>query len=129
MKKIIFSLILIIIIIVAFVGYQYSQYQIKTREQQKINEEYKSYYEKEVLGTTFISILNKTIDFNEKNENNRIAIQIRFKESEQLYSMEQIAKQGSENFVKNYAGMSFKCTKIEHDAKTKIVNYLRFEEI
>ena len=88
-----------------------------------------------------ISIINKTIDNNEKNdvqkdENNvylednekSVKIYIKFLESDQTFDMEAIANNGIENFIQNYATFSFKCTKIDYH-KNGNVKSLFFEEV
>lgn len=145
MKKIVISIILLLIVIIAIIMYLYSTYQTNLIEVQKINSDYESYYNVELLGTTIISIINKTIDLNEKNDipkkengeyqendTNSIIITVQFKGNEDkvyTYRMEAIAKQGSEAFIKNFAGISFKCTKIEYHEKTKMVKSLFIEQI
>ena len=89
----------------------------------------------------FISIINKTIDNNEKNdiqkdENNiyiednekSVKIYVKFLESDNIFDMEAISNNGIENFIQNYATFSFKCTKIDYH-KNGNVKSLFFEEI
>ena len=105
------------------------------------NKQYESWYSKQILGTDFISIINKTIDNNEKNdiqkdENNiyiednekSVKIYVKFLESDNIFDMEAISNNGIENFIQNYATFSFKCTKIDYH-KTGNVKSLFFEEI
>ncbi len=145
MKKIIISFIIIAIIVITAVVYCNNVYQSKLRELQKVNSDYESYYNVEVLGTDIISIINKTIDLNEKNEvaknekgeyqendTNSIIITVKFKgkdDEEFIYRMENIARQGSIEFVKNFGAISFKCTNIEYHEKTKAVKSLFIEQM
>ena len=66
-NKIILILIIFLIILSISVYYVYN-YRKSTLQAQKINNEYKAYYNMQMLGTELISILNKTADINEKNE-------------------------------------------------------------
>ena len=88
------------------------------------------------------SIVNKTLDKNEKNnvkknnngyyinnDENSIIIEIKFKDSDEIFKIEQISKNGIENFIKLYSNFYFKCTKIEYHQKTKYIKYLLFEQI
>ena len=108
---------------------------------QKHNSEYEKYYEQQITGTTLISLINKAIDYNEKNniekqENvtytnndaNSIHIYINFLESEKTINMESIAEKQTENFVKYFAMATFKCTKIEYHNKTNYVKNIYFEQ-
>lgn len=145
MKKIVILTIIILIVIMSAIMYFYSTYQSKLIEAQKINKDYESYYDVELLGTTVISIINKTINLNnqngiskkengeyQENDTNSIIITVQFKGNEDkiyTYRMEAIAKQGTEAFVKNFGGFTFKCTKMEYHEKTKIVKSLFIEQI
>ena len=108
---------------------------------EQYNKQYESWYGKKILGTDFISIINKTIDNNEKNdiqkdENNiyiednekSVKIYVKFLESDNIFDMEAISNNGIENFIQNYATFSFKCTKIDYH-KNGNVKSLFFEEI
>ena len=63
------------------------------------------------------------------NNTNSIRIDIKFLESDTVFPMEKIEKLGSNLFVKNYAGISFKCTKKEYHEKNNMIKYMYFEEI
>ena len=142
MKKLLIILILLIVAIIAVVVYQYNSYKIKLAETKKINKEYESFTENEILGTSLITLINKAINSNEKsnvlkddkglykdNETTSIKIQVKFKESDNIFSMESIGKIGSEQFIKNYATVSFKCTQKTYHEKTNNIKYLLFEQI
>ena len=141
MKRNFFIILTILLIISAIVGctvYNYRQTQANIAQ---YNKQYESWYNKPILGTDFISIINKTIDNNEKNdiqkdENNiyiednkkSVKIYVKFLESDNIFDMEAISNNGIENFIQNYATFSFKCTKIDYH-KNGNVKSLFFEEI
>lgn len=141
MKRNFFIILTILLIISAIVGctvYNYRQTQANIAQ---YNKQYESWYNKQILGTDFISIINKTIDNNEKNdiqkdENNiyiednekSVKIYVKFLESDNIFDMEAISNNGIENFIQNYATFSFKCTKIDYH-KNGNVKSLFFEEI
>ena len=141
MKRNFFIILTILLIISAIVGctvYNYRQTQANIAQ---YNKQYESWYSKQILGTDFISIINKTIDNNEKNdiqkdENNiyiednekSVKIYVKFLESDNIFDMEAISNNGIENFIQNYATFSFKCTKIDYH-KNGNVKSLFFEEI
>ncbi len=142
MKKNIFLILSILLAILAIVVYGiYNNNKIKIESEQN-NRAYKSFYEKQVLGTDLLSIINKAIDNNEKNSvkkgqdgnyipnnKNSIIIEVKFKELDKVISMEAIEKNGLQAFLQNFATINFKCTKIEYHQNTKNVKYMYFEEI
>ena len=143
MKKILIILLILSIILVVGV---YSVYRYRTNlyQIQKQNREYEQYYNINVLGTELISIINKTIDLNTKNnitkddkgyfvdngENSiKINVEFKYKNDTKTISMEEIASTGAESFVKVYSTANFKCTKIEYHEKTHNVKNVTFEEV
>ena len=143
-KKVIFFIIIIVVIATAVI-YYIGNYQMQLNELKKINSNYELYYDKEILGTDIISIINKTMDWNEQNDipknekgeyqendTNSIIITVKFKgieDQEFIYRMEAIAKQGSVEFVKNFGGITFKCTNIEYHEKSKMIKSLFIEQM
>lgn len=142
MKKFFIIMSIIILIILAVVTYKYNSYRTNELRTQKLNHEYEVFTEGEILGTSLITIINKAVDSNEKNgintDNNNmyiendttsIKIEVKFLEAENTFPMERIQKLGSEEFIKNYAVMNFKCTKKEYHKKTNNIKYMLFEQI
>ena len=95
MKKNLFIILTILLIIAIIVGYTVHNYRKQQIQIAQYNKQYESWYGKKILGTDFISIINKTIYNNEKNdvqkdENNvylednekSVKIYIKFLESE-----------------------------------------------
>ncbi len=141
MKKYIF-LILLVIIALTSIGYLYISYTSNQKEVQANNKIYENLYNKEITGTDFATIINKTIDNNEKNQvekeengyfidngKSSVIVEIKFKDSDEIFRIEAIDKNGIEKFIKLYANLKFKCTKIEYHQKTQYVSYMYFEEI
>ena len=143
MKKIFITFLILFIILVVSI-YMVLSYRNKNLEIQKLNREYEKYYNIEILGTELISIINRTIDLNNKNDivkdengyfvNNEetykeIYIEFIYKDKTKLIQMEDIEKSGIETFVKVYSTASFKCTDIKYHDKTKNVKSLTFTEI
>ena len=142
MKKIIICILSIFLIIICIVGYSVYSKNENTAQISVDNKTYESYYNKEVLGTDIISIINKATDSNKKNDikigkdgnyidngKNSIRIEIKFLELDKVITMERINNVGIEKFWSNYGALSFKCTKIEYHDKTHRVKYMYFEEI
>ena len=146
MKKNLIILISILLIICAFVVYFVINYRNMQMQAQINNKEYNTYKDKTIVGTTLVSIINKTVDNNEKNniekdnsnvyvenEDNSIKIYIYFldedgKRIETPYTMEQIYNKGSDSFIKLYGTSNFTCTNIDCHSKTGNVKSLTFEQ-
>lgn len=144
MKKSFFIIMLILVVITIIVAYAINTYRFEIESAQKLNNQYKEYYNMQVLGTELISLINRTIDINEKNEipkntnnyyidngENSIEVYVKFiyKSETKTIQMEDIQKSGIESFVQMYSTASFKCTKIEYHSKTNNVKSVTFEEI
>ena len=142
MKKMFLILLLIAIVIITFIIYNYNGYKAQTQEIQKLNEEYENYATGEIVGTSLITLINKTVDINKKNnilvdnngifiqnDENSIRIDVKFLESEDIFPMEKIENMGSASFTKNYASALFKCTQKEYHKNSNLIKYLLFEEI
>ena len=142
MKKNLFVIIGIFLIIIAILSYTYYNYKkINILAEQK-NKEYETYTQDAILGSTLMTLINKASDQNEKNgvekdkqnryisnEENSIKIEVKFLESDKIYAMESISSLGSEAFIKNYNNMNFIYTKKEYHEKTKYIKYMLFEQI
>lgn len=142
MKKNIFIITTIALIIVAILGYNFYQYKALKNIAEKNNKVYDSFYDQEVLGTDLATLINKAIDNNEKNniekdekgnyidnEKTSIKIDIKFLELEKVIPMESINQQNVIQFVQNFGAMKFKCTKIEYHKSSQNVKYMYFEQI
>lgn len=143
MKKSIF-IVLAILFIIAIVICLYI-YNVKKIENVTIkhNKQYEEYCNKEILGTELISLINKAIDYNEKNsvekqENtiyyinnntNSIQITVKFLDNDKIIKMENIAEKQTENFIKFFATATFKCNDIKYHKQTKNVQSMYFEQI
>lgn len=106
------------------------------------NSEYEYYLNKEITGTDLISLINKSINKNEENqiqkdekgryienETNSIKIEIKMSLTGKTYPMEEIYKNDTTEFLKNFNFVKFKCTSIEYHKNTGFVKKLLFEEI
>lgn len=144
MKKKIFIILIIFIIILAMVTYGVYSYRKQLVESQEINNIYKSYENIQILGSQLISIINKTVDINEKaglekdengmyidNGKDSIELYIEFiyEDETKTVPMEKISNSGTESFVNIYSTASFKCTNISYHEKTNNVKSLTFTEV
>ena len=142
MKKI-FIFLIIVLIIVAIVGFNYFSYKNEYRLIQNENSEFEEYKDKDVNGLTVGTIINKAVDKNTKNkiekdndgnfiqnDENSIKIELHMVENDKNYElqMEQIYNAGTEQFVQYYGNITFKCSKIEYHEKTGRIKYILFEQ-
>ena len=143
MKKSIFVILTILFIIVIAISLYIHNAQKLENIAIKHNQQYEEYCNKEILGTDLISLINKAIDYNEKNnvkkqENtiyyinnntNSIQITVKFIENDKIIKMENIAEKQTENFIKFFATATFKCNDIQYHKQTKNVQSMYFEQI
>ena len=143
MKNRILIILAIFILVLIIAAYAVYSYRANALEAQKINNQYKSYYNSQIIGTELLSIINKTEDINEENniqkdqdglyienDTNSIKIYISFKYEDdyRTIEMERIINNGTQNFIKVYSTASFKCTDISYHDKTNTVKSLTFTE-
>lgn len=140
MKKL-FIFLVIVMIIVAVIGFKYMSYKNEYNAIQKENKEFEEYKDKEVYGLEVGTIINKAVDKNTKNkiekdnnqnfiqnDKNSIEIEIYITDNETMYKMETIYNAGTEQFVQYYGNIKFKCSKIEYHKKTGRIKYMVFEQ-
>lgn len=140
MKKISIFLV-IVLIIVAAIGFKYMSYKNEYNAIQKENKEFEEYKDKEVYGLEVGTMINKAVDKNTKNkiekdnngnfiqnDKNSIEIEIYITDNETTYKMETIYNAGTEQFVQYYGNIKFKCSKIEYHENTGRIKYMLFEQ-
>lgn len=141
MKKLIVFFIVTLIVIASFF-YVYYNYKEDVRQVKMENMKFEQYEDKEITGLELATIINRTIDLNEKNKvskddkgkyidnhQNSINIDIKFIDNDEVYNMETIYKSKIENFVSYYRLISFKCIEIQYHDLTKKIRYMKFEQI
>lgn len=141
MKKNLLVIVGIFLIIIAILVYFYYTTLKITILSQNSNKEYEPYTESNILGSTLMTVIHKASNQNEKNgipkdtkntyienDENSIKIEVKFLESDKVFSMEAITSLGAEEFIKNYNTMTFKCIKKEYHKKTNRIKYMLFEQ-
>lgn len=143
MKNKILLILIIFMSIIAVISYIIYNYRINLQEVQRINNEFKSYAEAQMLGTELVSVINRVQDINSKNniekdsdglyienEENSIKmyIKLKYEDDYSVLEVERILNNGIENFIKNYSTASFKCEEITYHEKTGNVKSLTFIE-
>ena len=104
--------------------------------------EFEEYLNEEVYGADLVTIINKAIDNNIKNNvekddkefylnngKNSINITIKMLDDGKDYRMETFYKSGLENFLKYYNKIKFKCVDLQYHQETHKVKYMLFEQI
>lgn len=141
MKKIIIIL-LVFIIVLCILLYNFNSIALDKQKISEENAEFELYLNKEIYGIDIASIINKAVDKNIKNEiqkddkdffiqndENSIEIEVYLTEGDDIYKMEQINKQGTEQFVQFFIDAKFKSSKVEYHEKTGRIKYILFEQI
>ena len=148
MKRNLIILISALLIVCVFVVYFVINYRNMQIDAQANNKDYITYKDKTIVGTTLVSLINKTVDNNEKNniekdekntyienDKNSVKIYIYFldlekedKYIETPYTMEQIYNNDTDNFIKLYGTSNFYCSNIDYHEKTGNVKSLTFEQ-
>ena len=143
MKRSFFIILTILLTIsVAITLYVYNANRID-KMATKHNQQYEMYCNKKILGTDLISLINKAIDYNEKNNipkqkdsiyyvnnnTNSIQISVKFIENDKIIEMEDIAEKQTETFIKFFATSTFICNDIKYHEQTKNVQSMYFEQI
>lgn len=142
MKKIILILLAIVIIIVSIIGIKYYSYMTERSILIKENAEFEQFKDKEIYGIDLATLINKTIDKNERskiakdengnfisNNQNSIQIEIYIVDNEKTYKMESFYNVGIEKFIQYYGNIKFKCSKIEYHENTGKIKYMLFEQL
>lgn len=144
MKKIIIIFFTIIITLVIIFSVSIVENNKNLINIKQYNREYEEYYQKTILGTDVITLINKAVNENNKNEigkdekgyfientTNSIKIDIKLLSDGELttYPMETLLNVGLSGFVKSFNLIQFKCTQISYHEDTKMVKSLVFEQI
>ena len=141
MKKI-FLFFAMIIIIICGISYMFLNYKANYNISKKANLEFENYLNVEVSGIDLVTVMNRAIDSNERNEveknkkgiyqdneNNSISIEVKITDNDTIYQMETFDKSGMQKFLANYGNIQFKCVNIKYHQATKKVKYMLFEQI
>ena len=125
MKKIAIFFTIIVIIVVG-ISYIYLNFKSNYDTIQKENKQFESYYNQEVTGLDVATIINKAMDINNKNENQKDS-KGNFID-DKTYNMIRIFNGGISTFTQYYGNIKFKCTNIDYHKKTGRIKYMLFEQ-
>lgn len=141
MKKTV-TLLMLFFILIIIIWYAIMQDVQGQKMLKEFNYQYEKYLNTKVLGTDLASLINKTMDLNERNlieknengyyienETNSIKIYIKFEEDGIYFPMEKIAKLEISEFVKYFNLDDFTCSKINYHDETSRVSEVYFDII
>lgn len=134
MKKTIFVLLLIFLVIIVCIYMNYKQALVVQNQAIKFNSEFEFYNKKSILGTDITTLINKAIDNNEKynipkdendvyiaDDENSIKIYVYMLINDTTYPMETLNTRGLQEFTRYFGEVEFECTAVKyHKATGKI---------
>lgn len=141
MKKIVIFFVIVIAILGVF-WYIYEEHKILTSQKIAFNGSYEELIDKDVNGSKLASVINESIDRNEKNKvkkdskklyidngSNSVQIEIKFIDSPSTIRAEKLYYNDISKFIELYSNSIFKLKTLEYHSKTNLVRYLYFEEV
>ena len=147
MKKTYLLIICIMLIIIIIICANILYNQNLNQNTQNYNNSYLEYLNKNIYGTDIITLINKAIDNNIKNnieknekglyqddEKNSVIIEIVFiideeKHTTKTYRMENIEKAGISEFISNFDTAVFKSSNVEYHKQTGKISKITFEQL
>lgn len=142
MKKIIITVISVILLIIISIYMNYKEVVINQNDVAEFNSQYEFYNKESILGTNITTIINKATDNNEqkeipKDENGlyilddkySIEIYVYMKESDTTYRMERFNEVGLSDFTKYFGEVNFECTDIKYHDKTGQIASMTFSSL
>jgi len=144
MKKIIITIFVIVITIIAICFAQYIEYAKQQTKIKKINNEFLGYEKSIVKINTIVSLMNKAIDVNNKNnipkdennvfienDKNSIKVYLKVKSSDSKMEMEKLMldeKAGVEKVEYAFGDLLFEMKDIQYHKKTGQIKSITFVE-
>ena len=150
MKKIVFSILLVVVLIVAVICINISDRNMKRNKSSEFNSQFEKYIGQTIYGTDVLSIINKAIDNNAntgvqkdaegfyiEDDQNSVKVQITLLSSkddgevvEVTHQMETLEKAGLDKFIASFNLTEFKCTNADYNKEGRISKiYLKQLEI
>mgnify|MGYP004579644513 CR=1 FL=1 len=120
---------LIIIAIVSTILYIYLNNTVINKNAQKENYKFEVYAKQEIYGSELTTLINKAIDYNEKNKDDELNIDIKFLDNDTTYNIIKIYNKGTNEFYSYYKDIKFKNTEIQYYKTNKKIKYMLFEQI
>ena len=141
-SRLIVIILLLITIIMFSVFLLYTNKKKEALSLKTYNMEYELYLNNEIDGVDLATLINKTINQNEKNniekdqkkhyienDTDSIKIEIKILLTDKTYSMEEFYNNDTSEFVKYFQDERFICNNIEYHEKTGKVKKMFFNQI
>lgn len=144
MKKTLTLLVVLFVLATLVVGVAITQNNKKLAKVKEINNQYEIYLDKEIYGTDVATIINKMVDYNNKNqvakneegmflENNTNSIkgEIQFLYDEEVvtHPIEAVYNRGLSSFISNFNVTKFKLLTIQYHKQTKQVSFIVLKQL
>jgi len=140
MKKIILCIVLVIVVLICVITVKISNNNMEVKDVVSYNSEFEQYREKKLYGADVLSIINKAIDINSrnniekdedgyyiKNDNNSVNVEIKLLSTdatgevkEVQYPMEVLEKAGLDTFISSFSLTTFECTEIKYNTSGRV---------
>ena len=140
MKKIFIIFITIMVVILLVFVVKYNSYKKSQNEISKFNLDYEYYNKDNLNGLDIMTIINKAITNNDKYEipkdNNglyvlddkySVEIYITMIINNTTYKMERFGQANTNDFIRYFGEVGFKCTDVQYHKKTGRISSMTFE--
>lgn len=139
MKKTIFILLSIVLVIIICIYMNYRELLYKQTDAKKFNQTFEFYNQESIYGTDVTTVINKAIDNNEKfniskdetgiykpDDKNSIKIYVYMLINETTYPMESFINLGLSEFTRNFGEIKFECTDVKYHQSTGKIAEMTF---
>lgn len=144
MKKTILCILVVIAIIIIVITIKISNNNMQLNDVSSFNAQFEQYKDKSLYGADVLTIINKAIDNNTKNnvekdedgyyiknDTNSLSVDIKLLSTdskgeiqEVMYPMEVLEKAGLDTFISSFSLTTFDCKKIEYNTQGRISKIL-----
>lgn len=142
MKRNLFTIIGIFLIVIIALSIMLVNTKSNNKKLQQVNAEYEYYLNRTIFGTELVTLINKAIDNNKKeelekdengfyipNETSSILITVQMLNVEETYQMEKIFALGTEQFIELFNSSKFISEEITYHEKTKRIATILFKQV
>lgn len=133
MPKYVITLMSLTLVAIGFIVVLMVNVKIGDNEVKIFNAQFESYNKNRLSGSEIYSVINKAINNNQKEdvETHKVNINLRIidYQEEVTVNMDKLNELGMDRFYEYYGGYEFRCTSIEYNRDTKLVEELNFENI
>ena len=141
MKKMLIIVTTIFLVVMIILSIFLINIKNENRKLQQINMQYEQYINKEIYGTELATLINKSIDNNQKynipkdengiyiqDNNYSIKITIKMLATQEVYEMEKIFEYKVEQFIELFNNSKFKASNVLYHQNTGRISQIDFEQ-